>query len=468
MSLIKNRASILRHHKFGSVRDSLDALDFAFKNCSPEKIVNSSITLDSKLWITDINRKSYEYPLPKKRSILAISIGKASETMLSGFSIKMGDSISRGVLIVPKGYKIKNKKQSLLGKVSIINSSHPIPNKNSLVASRVLIRELQDLYDIELVVFLISGGSSSLVVSPFPDLTLSDKREINGLLISSGADINEINIVRKHLSQIKGGKILRFLKPKRKVISLVLSDVVGDDLSTIGSGLTHYDNSSYADAISILQKYSILEDESEAISRVWAVLRRGLGTNLPETVKLSEFRSLATDNYIIGNNSKFCQQIIYYLKSLGYHVDYKGSGFNLSMSEFSKFAKQVFNHAQKDNTAILVGGEVTNVIDKSKNGSGGRNQEAVCRMMELMKPWENSDYCVTCIGTDGIDGNSKSAGGILSPSTAKYLKLKGLKINEFLESHNSNVLLENLYSTINTGYTGTNFNDVYLFVRKTI
>ncbi len=468
MSLIKNRASIIRHHKFRSVEDSLDALEFAFKRCSPEKIMDSSIKLDSKLWITDINRELHQYPLPRNRSVLVISIGKASEKMLSGFSIKMGDTITRSVLIVPKGYKFKNKKQSLLGKVSIINSSHPIPNRNSLLASRVIIRELQDLDNIDLVVFLISGGSSSLVVSPIQGLTLSDKREINGLLISSGADINEINIVRKHLSQIKGGKILRFLQPKRKVISLILSDVVGDELSTIGSGLTHYDNSSYAGAIAILQKYSILEDKSDSIHRVWAVLRRGLRTNLPETVKSSEFKSLATDNYIIGNNSKFCYQITYYLKSLGYEVDYKGSGFNLGMSEFSKLAKQIINQLQKANTAILIGGEVTNVIDKTKNGSGGRNQEAVCRMIELMEPWENSDYCITCIGTDGIDGNSKSAGGILSPSTIQYLRLQDLNINEFLESHNSNLLLKNLQSTLNTGYTGTNFNDVYLFVRKTI
>ncbi|HKR74463.1 MAG TPA: DUF4147 domain-containing protein [Candidatus Nitrosocosmicus sp.] len=467
MSLIKNRASILRYHKFQSVEDSLNALEFAFRSCCPEKLVDSSISMDSKLEITDIKGKFSEYPLPRSKSILVISVGKASEKMLSGFAIKMGDKIARSVLIIPKGYKIKNKQQFYVANVSIISSSHPIPNRNSLLASRTIIKELQHLNNIELVIFLISGGSSSLVVSPIQGLRLSDKREINRLLISCGADINEINIVRKHLSQIKGGKILRLLKPRRKVISLILSDVVGDNFSTIGSGLTYYDDSSYADAIGILQKYSILEYRSDSITNVSAALKRGIGTDIFETVKAREFNSLRTDNYIIGNNSIFCQKIKYHLESLGYHVDYKGSEFNLNMNEFSKFTEEIFEQLQKGNTAILIGGELTNVIDKVKTGTGGRNQEAVCRMMDLMDPLKNSDCTVICMGTDGIDGNSKSAGGILSPSTLQYLKLKRLNISEFLESHNSNILLKSIHSTINTGYTGTNFNDVYLFVRKT-
>ena len=467
MSLIKNRASILKHHKFQSVEDSLDALEFAFKNCSPEKLVVSSISVNSKFGITDINGEFHRYPLPRGKSILVISVGKASEKMLNGFSAKMGDTIARSLLIIPKGYKIKNTQQLSLGKVSIIRSSHPIPNRNSLLASRILVRELQHLDDIELVVFLISGGTSALLVSPIQGLTLSDKREANKLLISCGADINEINIVRKHLSQIKGGKILRLLNPKRKVISLILSDVVGDNLSTIGSGLTYFDESSFADAIAIIKKYSIFENRSDSMRNVSGALTRGLETDEFETVKSREFKSLSVDNHIIGNNLMFCQKIAYYLKSRGYHVDYKGSEFNFSMNEFSSFTKLIFDQLQKDNTAVLMGGELTNVISKSKTGSGGRNQEAVCRMMELMDQLKNSDCSVICIGTDGIDGNSNSAGGILSPSTLKYLKLKKLNVNDFLESHNSNILLKGLHSTINTGYTGTNFNDVYLFVRKT-
>ena len=468
MNFIKNRSSILKHHKFKSVGDSLDALEFAFKYCSPEMLVNASIEMDSNIRITEINGKTHDFSLPKKRSILAISVGKASEKMLSGLINKMGDRIAKGILIVPEGYRIKKKQQSFLQNVSIIQSSHPIPNTKSILASNFVIRELQDLRKIEMVIFLISGGSSSLMVSPMSELTLLDKREINKMLIACGADIHEINVVRKHLSQIKGGKLLRFLKPRRKVISLILSDVVGDDLSTIGSGLTYYDSSSFKDAISILQKYSIIEDPSDSVRKVSAVLEKGIGANSLETVKLSEFRSLSTDNFIIGNNSKFCQKIICYLDSLGYKVDYKGSGVNLNTTEFSKFAKDTLNQLKSNNTAVIVGGEVTNVIDKSNNGVGGRNQESICRMIESIAPPDTSDYCIICMGTDGIDGNSKSAGGLISPSTFKYLNIKGLDVNNFIQSHNSNVLLKNLNSTIETGYTGTNFNDVYLFVRSSL
>ncbi|HEU5119761.1 MAG TPA: MOFRL family protein, partial [Candidatus Nitrosocosmicus sp.] len=211
---------------------------------------------------------------------------------------------------------------------------------------------------------------------------------------------------------------------------------------------------------------SIVEDQSDSVRKVSDVLEKGIGANSLETMKLKEFRSLHIDNFIIGNNSKFCQKIICYLNSLGYEVDYKGSNLNLNTTEFSRFAKEILHQLNRDNTAILVGGEVTNVIDKSKYGIGGRNQESICKMIESIAPLDSSDYCIICIGTDGIDGNSKSAGGLLSPSTFKYLKIKGLDVNNFIESHNSNILLKNLHSTIETGYTGTNFNDLYLFVRS--
>lgn len=465
MSLIKNRESILKYHNFQSIKDSLDALDFAFENSSPERLVDKSISIGSIIKVTDINRKIYQFNLPKANSILVISVGKASETMLSGLTKKIGDRIAKSILIIPKGYEIKSERMSAFQKTTIIYSSHPIPNSNSLLAASVVIEQLKHLDNIELVIFLISGGSSSLIVSPIIGITLEDKKEINKRLIACGADINEINIVRKHLSNIKGGKILRFLNPKRKVISLILSDVVGDDLSTIGSGLTFYDNSSYADAISILQNYSILNEESISIRRVSKALTRGICKRSLETVKSVEFESFNSDNYIIGNNSNFCQKIITFLESVGYRTEYNGSSINMCIEDFISLAKATFTQLENEKTAILFGGEITNVIDKSISGVGGRNQEAICRMIECINTTDNSDCCVICIGTDGIDGNSLDAGGFITNATLKYYKLKGLNVKHFLKSQDSNKLLQNLHSTINTGYTGTNFNDIYLFVR---
>ncbi len=465
MSFIKNRESILRHHKFQSVKDSLDALDYAFKNCSPEKLVNMSIEVDSTMRIIDINRNIHEFSLPNDKSILVISVGKASEKMLAGLVKKIGDRIARSILIVPKGYEMESERILSLHNSTVIYSSHPIPNSKSLLASKVVIRELEHLDNIDIVIFLISGGSSSLIVSPIAGITLSDKKEINKRLITCGANIDEINIVRKHLSEIKGGKILRFLNPKRKVISIILSDVVGDNLSTIGSGLTFYDNSTYKDAISVLQNYSIFKEDSELIRRVRKVLTRGIGIRSLETVKPIEFNSLAVNNCIIGNNSKFCKKIIFYLRSAGYNVQYKGSHLTMSMKDFISLAKDTFNKLGNEKTAILFGGEITNVIDKSQKGIGGRNQEAICRMIEFINTSENSDFCVICIGTDGIDGNSKDAGGLMTPATSDYSETRGLQVKSFLKSQDSNTLLRNLHSTINTGYTGTNFNDIYLFVR---
>ena len=136
------------------------------------------------------------------------------------------------------------------------------------------------------------------------------------------------------------------------------------------------------------------------------------------------------------------------------------------VSEFSKFSKDILNQLKRDNSAVIIGGEVTNVIDKSKKGVGGRNQESICKIIESIAPPAFLDYCIMCIGTDGIDGNSKSAGGLITPSTIEYIRLNELNVNNFIESQNSNVILKNSHSTIETGYTGTNFNDVYLFVRS--
>ena len=233
MDIIKNKDAILRHHNCKSLRDSLNALNHAFKYCDPQRLVNQCIRINSDVQINDMNNRVHKFDLPNKGSTLVISVGKASEKMLVGLVDKMSDRIKNAILIVPVGYAIQKKNFKILDRTTIIHSSHPIPNLKSALAARKVVKELQNKKGIELIIFLISGGSSSLIVSPIKGITLEDKKIINRLLITSGANIREINIVRKHLSQIKGGKILREIDPRTSVIGLILSDVVGDHLYTI-------------------------------------------------------------------------------------------------------------------------------------------------------------------------------------------------------------------------------------------
>jgi glycerate 2-kinase len=465
MGIIKNKCAILRYHNCKSLHDSINALNYAFKYCDPQRLVNQSIRIDSDVQITDINNRVKKFDLPGKESTLVISVGKASEKMLVGLVDKMSDSIKHAVLIVPVGYVIQEKNFKILEQTTIIHSSHPIPNLHSALAARKVVKELQNKKGIELIIFLISGGSSSLIVSPIRGITLEDKKIINRLLITSGANIREINIVRKHLSQIKGGKILRKISPKTPVIGLILSDVVGDHLDTIGSGLTASDKSSFNDALAILDKYSILDQKSKSISKIKFILESGVLSKIPETLKPTEFRLRDVTNMIIGNNSRFCQLVQEYFEMQGYFTNYMGSNYGISISDFIKIASKIIKTKLQPKTCILLGGEVTNTVSGRNIGIGGRNQEAICNMLQLIKNSDLPDFSIICIGTDGIDGNSTSAGGFISKKTIELLKRKNFDVDHYIRGKNSNVLLTKLHSTINTGYTGANFNDVYLFVR---
>ena len=466
MSIIRNKDTILRYHNCKSLSDSLGALDFAFKFSDPERLVSESIHVHSDLQFTDLNNKIHKFSLPDKDSTLVVSVGKASEKMLAGFFHKMRDRIKKSILIIPIGYVLKKNNFELLNKATVIQSSHPIPNVKSTLAARKVVEELQNRKGIQLIVFLISGGSSSLMVSPIQGINLVDKKIINKLLITSGANIKEINTVRKHLSYIKGGKILRRIDPCTPVIGLILSDVVGDHLDTIGSGLTSSDRSTFKEALSILNNYLILDRKSESIRKVKVVLESGVRSEIPETLKPKEFRSRNVTNIIIGNNSNFCRLIQECFKKQGYSTNYLGSDYGISMNEFIKIASKIIKTELKSKTCVILGGEVTNTLSGRKIGIGGRNQEAICHMLQVIRNCGLHDFSVICIGTDGIDGNSTSAGGFIAPKTIELLNSKKLDVNYYLRDNNSSVLLTRLHSKIDTGYTGANFNDVYLFVRN--
>ena len=466
MSIIRNKDTIIRYHNCKSLSDSLTALDYAFKYSDPERLVSESINIASNLQLSGINNRIHQFDLPDRASTLVVSVGKASEKMLVGFINKMKDRIKKSILIIPIGYSIEKINFELLDNTIVIQSSHPIPNVQSTLAARKVVKELQNSKSIQLIVFLISGGSSSLMVSPIEGINLTNKKIINKMLITSGANIEEINIVRKHLSQIKGGKILRRIPPSTPVIALILSDVVGDHLDTIGSGLTSSDRSTFKDALSILNNYITLNSKSESIRKAKVVLESGVRSQIPETMKPKEFSSRQVTNIIIGNNSNFCILIQECFKKWGYFTNYMGSNYGISMNDFIKVASGIINTKHEPKTCIILGGEVTNTLSGRKMGIGGRNQEAICQLLQIIRNNDLHDFSVICIGTDGIDGNSPSAGGFIAPRTIELLKSKKLDVNYFIKSNNSNVLLTKLRSRIDTGYTGANFNDVYLFVKN--
>ena len=332
---------------------------------------------------------------------------------------------------------------------------------------------------------LISGGSSSLLCSPLDGLELKSKQVITKLLLKSGASINEINTVRKHLSKIKGGRLPKYVDGKGKIVTLILSDVVGDDISIIGSGPTVGDNSTFSNSIDILKKYKIWNIHNHEnvveISNVKKVLKDGKKGIIEETPPLHHKIYQEVSNIVIGNNEVACKSAINELLKFGIKTSYLGSCINYEAKIFGKeLAKLLtspqtkpFNHNEgKQSFAYVMGGETVVNLSSSSNpkhnieGKGGRNQEAIISAINYLHDIKNlDDFTIICSGTDGIDGNSESAGGLVSPSTLESIKRSKININFFLNTHDSETLLKKINSSIITGRTGTNVNDIAIICK---
>ena len=468
--VIKNRTSLIKLHKFKSVIDSLNAFEFAFHNTRPNTIIKNKVKyLDSIISVSDINNNIKSFCLQSSSSLFVISVGKASVKMLISMFDIFHNRIKKSILILPKGQTIESTYENYLNnqKTIIIRSSHPIPDSNSIVAAEKVIQLLLSTKKNDVIVFLISGGASSLMAFPIYNLTLDDKKMITKLLITCGANIIEINTVRKHLSKIKGGNILKYICKDACVLSLIISDVIGDHMNTIGSGLTFFDNSTFFDAKIVLKKYSLLDLDIKSMKKVQKLINLGIESKLPETLKPNEFCKMNINNFILSNNFAFCDALIDYLKLLGYNVDYLGSKYDKQISQFIVDSEIIFKKIQKK-SCIIMGGEITNVVEKNRHGIGGRNQEALGLLINRIHNCccDYDDYSIIFLGTDGIDGNSPMAGGLISPKTIDIVKRDGIDIDKYIAACDSSILFQHLKSSIMTGYTGTNVNDIYLFVRN--
>jgi hydroxypyruvate reductase len=319
-------------------------------------------------------------------------------------------------------------------------SGHPLPNIQSLKAGKYIKNFISKTTKNDFIIFLISGGGSSLITLP-NGISLQEKICLNHQLIQCGANINEISCVRKHLSDIKGGKLVQ--KMQSLGISFVLSDVINDDLSSISSGLTYADKTTFGDALKIIKKYKI---EKKISKNVISVLKNGNNGNIPETPKKPKIPHI-----IIGNNNKSLIAMKSKAKKFGYTTDIV-SNLNSDIKNISKkIAKKL---KTTKNTCVIFGGEPTvNVLGK---GKGGRNQELV---LHLAKELENYPCIISSIGTDGVDADTKFAGAIVSnyniPSFEKYLK-----------NNDSFNFFKKFGGLIYTGPTHTNVNDIGLVIRQ--
>ena len=365
-----------------------------------------------------------------------VSFGKAADSMARVVNSIL--DIKSGFIVIPKGSNsvITSKK------FQIFNSGHPTPNQTSVNAAKTILKFLEKRKKSEFVIFLVSGGGSSLISLP-DGIPLDDKMYVNDLLLKSGATIQEFNCVRKHLSKIKGGRLVENLPCD--AVSLIMSDVVDDDLSSISSGVTYCDTTTFADALSVIKRYSLQKKFPE---NVLDRLNDGKLGKIPETPKKPKIL-----NSIISSNKDCLQAMRQKAEQLGYDTKI------ISVSGDIKDATQKIIKLipQKEKTCLIFGGETT--VKVIGQGKGGRNQELVLR---LLKNTQNTKekLVIASLGTDGIDGNTKYAGALTD-----NFQMDINKIKSYLKNNDSSSFFEKHGGLIITGYTHTNLLDIGLLLR---
>ena len=407
----------------------LEILESGLQAAKPENIIPNFVRPNKiKLGKKIINLEKYS-------SIHSVAFGKAGDSMTRALNAII--PIKSGIIVIPKGSKSKIKGK----KFQIFNSRHPKPDQTSVKAAKEIIKFLQNRHSDELVIFLVSGGGSSLIAIP-DKITLDDKIHVTELLLKSGATIQEFNCVRKHLSKIKGGKLIENMKCEG--ISLIMSDVEGDDISSIASGTTYMDNTTFQDALDIIEKYKI---RRKIPLEVLAVLEKGSKNKI-----LKDKKSPKIENHVIANNLNCIKAMQKTAKKLGYDV--------LTMQVFGDIklavTKIIEQISENQNTCLIFGGETTvKVLGK---GMGGRNQEMVLRLLKNTQKLKK--LVIASMGTDGIDGNSVFAGAI-----TENIRVEPSTMKEFLKNSDSGRFFQKQKSNIVTNFTHTNLMDIGLVLR---
>jgi hydroxypyruvate reductase len=386
-------------------------------------------------------------------SVVVVGAGKAAARMASGCETALGAQAVRGVVVVPDGFG------TVLRSIRVAEASHPLPDERALEATAEICRLLESTVD-EPVICLISGGASSLLVRPRAPLTLADKQETTRLLLSSGASIQEVNTVRKHLSQVKGGGLLRHAR-SRPVVSLILSDVVGDDPSMIGSGPTAADPTSFADAMDVLGRFAL---DRKVPATVRSLLERGMRGAEPETVKPGDAELLRVANVLIGTNLTALQGAAQEARRLGYRTVVLDEPLTGDTTECARtWTAEIDRRMGFRGSApscVVAGGETTVAVRGA--GRGGRNQEFALAAVEALA---DREAIVLSAGTDGIDGPTPAAGAFVDGGSLARARSLGLDPERFLRENDSHSFFAALDDLFCPGPTGTNVMDIKIALR---
>ena len=418
------------------------------KAVDPERAIQKYVRRQgNQLFVGDCS-----YGLDSYRKIFLFGAGKGTAPMAKALEDILGEWLTNGLIIVKYGHGIP------LEKTQILEAGHPIPDKAGLEATEELLKQTQECTEDDLILCVFTGGGSALLPAPTFPLTLDEKQETTHLLLECGATINEINAIRKHLSRSKGGRLAKEAYPAT-IVSLLLSDVIGDRLDVIASGPTVPDESTYSDCIKIIDRYKLSDRLPKSVTDHFI---KGAAGSLPETPKPGDPVFSKVQNLIVGNNRESLLAAKERAISLGYNTIILSSQIEGEAREvahvFAAIGKEISqaNLPISSPACVIAGGETT--VSIQGRGKGGRSQELALACAIAIDGWEG--ISLLSAGTDGTDGPTDAAGAFVNGATCKRARRMNSDPRDFLLTNDSYTLFASLGNLLKTGPTRTNVMDM--------
>ena len=431
----------------------LSVMSAALEAVDPADAIHRHVTREGD--ILRINGKAYD--LQAYEHVYVVGAGKAGAVMAQAMEELLLDRIDQGVVIVKRGYTAPTRR------ITIHEGGHPLPDPAGLLGTRQMATLLEKTTERDLVIVLISGGGSALMVMPVEGIQLRELQALTGLLLASGATINEVNAVRKHLSAVKGGQLARMAAPA-EVVTLILSDVVGSPLDVIASGPTVPDESTFEDAWQVLDRYNLWSRVPDSIRQYLEAGRRG---EVRETPKPGDPIFERVTNVIIGDNAIAAQAALDRATELGFNTLLLSTYVEGEAREvarvFAAIAKEI-THSQRPiarPACVVAGGETT--VTLQGTGKGGRNTELALAAGITIQGLQ--DVIIASLATDGTDGPTDAAGALADGTTVARAAERGMDPWDYLRRSDSYHFFEALGDLLITGPTNTNVNDLmFVFV----
>ena len=448
-AIIKNKVDLLSHGNKEGRKIVLDIIEHAIRAVDAYEATKRKVRIDNDKLIVG----NLIYNLSSIKDIYVVGAGKASFSIAQALDEILGNHIKKGLVIVKRGEKRRLKH------IAVIEAGHPVPDEAGLEGARKIMQMAKEAKEGDLVFCVITGGASALMPLPAGNISLEDKRKVTELLLTCGATVEEINTVRKHISAIKGGRLAKYIHPAEIINLIVIDEIAGRPW-----GPTVPDTTTFRGAANVLRKYNLWE---KVPSSVREYIERGMVNLSLETPKPHEFKDLNVHNIILANNEIMCEAARERAEKLGFKsliLSTKLEGESREVGiVLASIAKEIEEKGRplKPPCVLILGGETTVTIT-GPHGKGGPSQELV--LGASLKIAGSKKVVIASIDTDGTDGPTEIAGGIVDGYTLKRAEEKGIDIFESLRKHNCYEALMKLRDALITGSTGTNVMDLDIVV----